>query len=90
MTDQAIYNEFEKTNGYFDFILPCGNVLLSFNSHEREIKGLRLDKAGAKDKLLETDLQLLKKTFSFQVTYAEALETIMNEYNENPSLFCRF
>ena len=90
MNDQAIYNEFEKTNGYFDFILPCGNVLLTFNLNTQEIQGQRLDKAGAKAKLLEVDLLLLEKKFPFQTTYAEALEKIMNEYNENPILFCRF
>ena len=90
MTDQAIYNEFENTNGYFDFILPCGNVLLTFNRYTAEIQGQRLDKAGAKTKILEIDLMLLEKKFPFQKTYAEALENIMNKYNENPKLFCRF
>jgi hypothetical protein len=39
---------------------------------------------------LATGLRLLSKNFAFETTFGEALETIMNEYNENPAIFCRY
>jgi len=90
MNDQAIYNEFEKANGNFDIVLPCGNVVLDLNSNTREIKGFRTDIVTAKTKILGTGLRLLKKTFAFETTYAEKLEVIMAEYNDNPLKFCRY
>ena len=90
MNDQAIYNEFTKTNGYFDYILPCGNVLMSFSLSTKEIRAQRTDKASAKNKVLATGLRLLEKNFAFETTFGEALETIMKDYNENPALFCRY
>ena len=89
MNDQAIYNEFSKENGSFDIILPCGNVVLEFNSKTQEIKGFRTDSAAATTKILGTGLRLLNKTFAFETTYAEKLEQIINEYNENPLSFAR-
>ena len=90
MNDQAIYNELAKENGNFGITLACGNVALEFNSKTREITGRRIDAVAAKTKTLATDLYLLKKIFAFQTTYAEALEQIMSEYNDNPLKFCRW
>ena len=89
MNDQAIYNELAKENGAFAITLACGNVALEFNSKTREITARRIDAASAKTKTLATNLMLLKKSFAFQTTYAEALEQIMSDYNENPISFCR-
>ena len=89
MNDQAIYNELAAENGAFAITLACGNVALEFNSKTREITGRRIDGVAAKTKTLATDLMLLEKIFPFQTTYAEALEQIMSDYNENPISFCR-
>jgi hypothetical protein len=90
MNDQAIYNEFTETNGFFDYMLPCGNVLVMFSLSTKEIRAQRTDKASATVKVLATGLRLLSKNFAFETTFGEALETIMNEYNENPAIFCRY
>ena len=90
MNDQAIYNEFTETNGFFDYMLPCGNVLIMFSLSTKEIRAQRTDKASAQVKILGTGLRLLNKTFAFETTYAEKLEVIMAEYNENPLKFCRY
>ncbi len=90
MNDQAIYNEFTKTNGFFDYMLPCGNVLIMFSLSTNEIRAQRTDKASAKVQVLKTDCRLLNKNFAFETTFGEALETIMKDYNENPALFCRY
>ncbi len=90
MNDQAIYNEFTKTNGFFDYVLPCGNVIISFSLSTKEIRAQRTDKASAKTQVLATGLRLLNKNFAFETTFGEALETIINDYNENPAIFCRY
>ena len=90
MNDQAIYNEFTKTNGFFDYMLPCGKVLMMFSLSTQEIRAQRTDKADSTVQVLATGCRLLKKNFDFEATFAEKLAEIMLDYNENPALFCRY